>query len=87
MCCVGAARPTNGGTDGSTGPCTLAATAPMLGRPPIAAADRAGPAGHALERVVAAAGADDGADDRALVHAGGDARKDFADLDAGDVGG
>ncbi len=39
MCCVGAARPTNGGTDGSTGPWSLATTAPRLGRPPIAASD------------------------------------------------
>ena len=31
-CCVGAARPTNGGTDGSTGPCSLA-TAGAEARP------------------------------------------------------
>ena len=32
---VGFDRPTNGGTDGSTGPCILARTAPMLGLPPM----------------------------------------------------
>ena len=42
----------------------------MLGRPPIAAIDCSRPAGHALHGIVAAAGADDGADDGALVHAG-----------------
>ena len=59
----------------------------MLGRPPIAASDVVVPASHALDGVVAAAGADDRADDDALVHAGGHAREDLADLDAGDVGG
>ena len=33
LCVVGAARPTNGGTDGSVGPCSREITAPMLGRP------------------------------------------------------
>src|SRR5262249_22660548 len=45
------------------------------------------PAGHALDGVVAAGGADDGADDDAPVHAGGDLGEGLADLDAGDVGG
>src|SRR5207253_1664252 len=35
----GAASPTNGGTEGSTGPCSLATSAPMLGRPPTVARD------------------------------------------------
>src|SRR5207253_5019437 len=48
-------------------------------------ADR--PAGHALHRVVPAAGADDGADDGELVHQAGDTREDLADLDAGHRGG
>src|SRR5207244_6663571 len=38
-CLVGAARPTKGGTEGSTGPCSLARTAPRLGRPPTEARD------------------------------------------------
>ena len=87
MCCVGSARPTNGGTEGSTGPCSLASDGADA-RPAAHRGQRVRrPAGHALDGVVAAAGADDGADDGALVHAGGDPREDFADLDAGDVGG
>jgi hypothetical protein len=35
MCAVLAARPTNGGTDGSTGPYTLDRIDPMLGHPPM----------------------------------------------------
>src|SRR6516162_9565612 len=42
MCLVGAAKPTNGGTEGSIGPSTLAATEPMLGRPPTEGSERFG---------------------------------------------
>src|SRR5262249_60764679 len=35
-CCVVAARPPTGGTDGSPEPCKRDTTAPTLGRPPIA---------------------------------------------------
>src|SRR4029079_2450773 len=34
MCPIFGDRPTNAGTDGSTGPYTLDSTAPMLGKPP-----------------------------------------------------
>jgi hypothetical protein len=44
------------------------------------------PAGHALDGVVPAAGADDGADEDALVGDSGDLRERLANLDASDLG-
>src|SRR5262245_51156839 len=41
-CLVRSARPTNGGTDGSTGPFTLERTAPRLGLPPIVDSEACG---------------------------------------------
>ena len=43
--------------------------------------------GEALDRVVSASGSDHGANDRELIHHAGHLREEFADLDAGDVGG
>ena len=44
-------------------------------------------AGEALEGVVVAGGADERADDGELVHHPGDSRHQFANFDAGDIGG
>ena len=85
-CCTACAaspgeRSTNGGTTGSTGPCTLEITEPKWGLP-SRLADPHGEAGHALEARMLVELADERADHRQLVHDGRRSGQQLADLDS-----